>query len=181
MQKYDWRRLFSEVRPTFLPYARFTGRTRLSPEECREKLAAVTQPQKMPSLFSIRTSDDPRLSLKGQFSDSGFLVVPIGKKPVQGGSRTAKPFFVIGKFRPASGGTDLAVQVLPDPLGTFIMFGLLSAVIFAAAVTCSLPSSEKFIFELFWLAQIIFVLAVLGLPASFEAYRTKKMLERLLA
>lgn len=180
MQKYDWRRLFSEVRPTFLPYARFTVRTRLTPEECRERIAAVTQPQRMPTLFSVRISDDPRLIFKGQTSIMGFLTVPIGKKPIQGGSRTAKPFFLIGKFRPASGGTDLAVQVLPDPLGTFIMLGLLLAVTFAAAVTWSLPSSEKFAFELFGIARIFFVLALLGLPASYEAYRAKKTLERLL-
>ena len=74
MQKYDWPRLFAEVRPTFLPYARFKIQTHLSPEQCRERLAAVTQPQKMPALLPKRTSDNARLVFKGQVSKNGFLL-----------------------------------------------------------------------------------------------------------
>ena len=178
MQKYDWRRLFSEVRPTFLPYARFTVRTRLLPEECRERLAAATQPQPMPTLVSARTSDDPRLIFKGQISKTGFRAALIGHRSIKAGSRALKPFLLFGRFRAAFGGTALAVQVLPD-VCCFVVIGALLALV-SWPIIHGRMVHDTFM-ELFLLARFFLFYGVLTLPASFEAYRAKKTLERLLA
>ncbi len=76
-----------EMGITFVPYARFRVQTRHSPEECAARLRAVTQPQKLPTLFSARTSPEAHLLLKGRVTRTGFFVVPVdntGMRKYQG-------------------------------------------------------------------------------------------------
>jgi hypothetical protein len=186
MQKYDWLRLFSEVRPTFLPYARFTVRTRLTLEECRERLAAVTQPQRMPTLFSTPTSSGTQLVFKGQVSKAGFFVCPvdhIGLRKYQGPRpsqyKGPEPFWLCGRFKSFYNGTNIVVQVFPDPLALLVGCALLSLVSLQAVLYQSVPLGELLSPLLF--ARVFCCYAILAFPVSFKAFLSRKTLERLLA
>ena len=144
MQKYDWPRLFAEVRPTFLPYARFKVQTHLSPEQCQQKLASITQAQKMPALISAPTSDNPRLIFKGQVSRTSFFVVPVdrtGRRRFQG----PQPFWVMGRLRSNFGGSDITVKVFLDPFCLLVGCGFLGVV---AIQTFEVWSSPELYFNL---------------------------------
>ena len=173
MQKYDWPRLFAEVRPTFLPYARFKMQTHLSPEQCREKLASVTQPQKMPAfLVSKSVFLDARHVFKGQISKTRFFV----EEP--------QPFWLIGRIKPAFSGTSVTVNVFLDPWCYLVSFGLLSIVL-AQTVEIELVHGlysypGKLFFVLLFLLRSLAVYLAISLPASFKAFQMKRMLKRLL-
>ena len=176
-----------EMGITFVPYARFRVQTRLSPEECAARLQAVTQPQKLPTLFSARTSPEAHLLLKGTVTRTGFFAVSVnntGMRKYQG----VQPFWVSGKFQPAIGGTDLVVQVFPS------VSGLLAAC--AGLCACLVITAYDF-HELMtpgsWervLAGVVLPLLVardlllwgcLAIPASFQAYKMKNALRQLLS
>ena len=185
MQRFDWLRLFQEVRPTFIPYARFRVRSRLSPEECRERLAAATQPQKMLTLFSARTSDDARLIFQGQVSKVGFFICPVdhiglreyrGPRPSQ--YQGPEPFWLFGRFKTFYGGTDIVVQVFPDPLAFIVACAFLLGVSIQTLWAWS-NSVGQLGFPLMF-ARVLFVYTLVSLPVSFKAYKFKKALGNLL-
>lgn len=181
-----------EMGITFVPYARFWVQTRHSPEECAARLQAVTQPQKLPTLFSARTSPEAHLLLKGRVMQTGFLAVPVDNKCPRGSSeydvRGAQPFWLRGRFQPAFGGTDIVVQVFPNfsgmltgglllsmMLGCTLLFGkmLLSPDVYGrgmgivAAPMCLLTA--------------LFLVAAMTLSSSFQAYKMKNALRQLLS
>ncbi len=178
MQKFDFPRLMSEVRPTFVPYKQFKVRTRLSPEQCRERLMSATQPQKMPALFSAPTSSDAHIVFKGQVAKTGFIVVPVDHNGSQR-YRGPQPFWLLGRFKPSFGGTDVVVQVFPNLMGFFVACSLFGAVIAEAIVAWQSSMLEKLTFGPVILAELLFTYAVLAFPVSFRAYQSKKTLERL--
>ncbi|MGI4791701.1 MAG: hypothetical protein ACRYFS_23005 [Janthinobacterium lividum] len=179
MQKYDWLRLFSEVRPTFLPYARFTVQTHLSPEQCQERLASVTQPQKMPAVIPVRTSDDTRLVFKGQVSRAGFFIVPVdrhGRPKYQG----PQPFWLVGRFQNTFRETRVIVKVFPDPFGFFTGCLLLGILIAALVMLGSSSILELIIQEPVLLLGCVFIYATLAFPTSIKAFQMKPAFKRLL-
>ena len=172
-------RLLSEIRPTFLPYARITVRTRLSPEQCRERLVPATQPQKIPALFSASTSQDTRYLFKGQVSRTGFLVAPIDQRPTRQRRRDAKPFLVAGHFKPEFGGTDIIVQVFPDPFGFVLVLCMFCFYVAQMLFAWSCFGFERPVLLLVSLMLLLFSYAALAFPVSFEAFQSKRTLEKL--
>ena len=177
---------------TFVPYARFRVQTRLSPEDCAARLQAVTQPQKLPTLFSARTPFDRYLLLKGQITRTGFLAAPVDNKCLSRGKydvRGAQPFWLRGRFQPAFGGTDIVVQVFPSLLGLLtacmMLIGMSGASYYMVEQIWSPHSTGDrylFIFGLaVFLAYLLFLGATVALTTSFQAYKMKNALRQLLS
>lgn len=176
-----------EMGITFVPYARFRVQTRHSPEECAARLRAVTQPQKLPTLFSARTSPDRHLFFKGTVTCTGFFAAAMnntGKQKYQG----VQPFWVSGRFQPAFGGTDIVVKVFPDLLGVLgicgVLFVSMAMTAYDIHLLLTLGSWER----VFWVLALPLLLArdlllwgCLALPVPFQAYKMKNALRQLLS
>lgn len=179
-----------EMGITFVPYARFRVQTRYSPEECAVRLRAVTQPQKLPTLFSARTSPDRHLLLKGQITRTGFLAVPVDNKCPRGNSdydvRGAQPFWLRGRFQTAFGGTDIVVQVFPNFLGV-----ITGGILLSMMLGCTLLYGKMLLSPDAWgrgmavvaaptcLLTALFLAAAMTLSISFQAYKMKNALRQL--
>ena len=180
-----------EMGITFVPYARFRVQTRLTPEECAARFRAVMQPQKLPTLFSARTSPEAHLLFKGTVTRTGFLAVPVDNKG-EGGLRKyrgVQPFWVSGKFQPAFGGTDLVVQVFPSVLGLLGGCVLLwytgdSAAFYFKKMLFSSDGYDRgmAVIAVPFLVSITLIIAVaMTLSVSFQAYKIKNALRQVLS
>lgn len=181
-----------EMGITFVPYARFRVQTRHSPEECAARLRAVTQPQKLPTLFSARTSPDRHLLLKGQITRTGVLAVPVDNKCPRGSSeydvRGAQPFWLRGRFLPAFGGTDIVVQVFPNLSGMLtggvLLSLMLSGIFVYGKMLLSLDVLGRGLGVLAaptCLLAALFCAAMMAISVSFQAYKMKNALRQLLS
>lgn len=131
-----------------VPYKRFRIRTKLSREQCHQRLVAVVQPQKVVPLFAAPNSSDNRLIFKGEVKPNRFNLKYINRSRPQ--SKKGDFVAISGRLQSVGDGTEIIVRATFDPLyAIWIGFCSLSLGIFGLCVAFNVmnnpnaPQAEK--------------------------------------